>query len=295
MLAKRIIPCLDITKTVKPSKASISSNCARVGDPVALGRRYAEEGADELVYLDISATFRGTQKTFAELVTLSQGNINIPFTVGGGISTVDDAGRLLGAGADKVSINSAAVRNPELIGQIASKYGSQFVVVAIDAKNGGRTVARDNLTAVATSPSASLHLGEGTRSAVRARYSSLRGPRRDEERLPGGTPTHSLGNAVDPGDRLKRCRHCTAHRGCIDPRQGRRRIAASIFHYGEIPIPVLKTRVLAKATVAPVRARSASLIGLWGEHVPPPTRHGDPAKTASATQPTASKPKTTTD
>ena len=132
MLAKRIIPCLDI-KDGETVKGINFLELREVGDPVALGRRYAEEGADELVYLDISATFEG-RKTFAELVTRIAGNINIPFTVGGGISTVDDAGRLLGAGADKVSINSAAVRNPELIGQIASKYGSQFVVVAIDAK-----------------------------------------------------------------------------------------------------------------------------------------------------------------
>lgn len=132
MLAKRIIPCLDI-KDGETVKGINFLQLKEVGDPVALGRRYAEEGADELVYLDISATFEG-RKTFAELVTRIAENINIPFTVGGGISTVDDAGRLLGAGADKVSINSAAVRNPELISQIASKYGDQFVVVAIDAK-----------------------------------------------------------------------------------------------------------------------------------------------------------------
>ena len=111
MLAKRIIPCLDI-KDGETVKGINFLELRGVGDPVALGRRYAEEGADELVYLDISATFEG-RKTFAELVTRIAGNINIPFTVGGGISTVDDAGRLLGAGADKVSINSAAVRNPE--------------------------------------------------------------------------------------------------------------------------------------------------------------------------------------
>ena len=132
MLAKRIIPCLDIKdgQTVK----GINFLALRsVGDPVELGRRYAEEGADELVYLDISATLEG-RKTFAELVGRIAANLNIPFTVGGGISTLEDAAPLLRAGADKVSVNSAAVRNPALIGDLASKYGSQFVVVAIDAK-----------------------------------------------------------------------------------------------------------------------------------------------------------------
>lgn len=132
MLAKRIIPCLDI-KDGKTVKGINFVGLQDVGDPVELGRRYAEEGADELVYLDISATHEG-RKTFTELVERIAEEINIPFTVGGGISTVEDAGRMLKAGADKVSINSAAVRNPQLISDLAAKYGSQFVVVAIDAK-----------------------------------------------------------------------------------------------------------------------------------------------------------------
>ena len=132
MLAKRIIPCLDI-KDGQTVKGINFLGLKDVGDPVELGRRYAEQGADELVYLDISATQEG-RRTFAELVTRIAERINIPFTVGGGIASVEDAGRLLAAGADKVTVNSAAVRNPELISDIASKYGSQFVVVAIDAK-----------------------------------------------------------------------------------------------------------------------------------------------------------------
>lgn len=104
-----------------------------VGDPVELGAKYAADGADELVYLDISATFEG-RHTFTSLVSRIADRINIPFTVGGGISTMDDASRLLDAGADKISINSAAIARPELISEIASRYGSQFVVVAIDAK-----------------------------------------------------------------------------------------------------------------------------------------------------------------
>ena len=132
MLAKRIIPCLDI-KDGQTVKGINFLGLKDVGDPVELGRRYAEQGADELVYLDISATQEG-RRTFAELVTRIAERINIPFTVGGGIASVEDAGRLLAAGADKVTVNSAAVLNPKLISDIASKYGSQFVVVAIDAK-----------------------------------------------------------------------------------------------------------------------------------------------------------------
>ncbi len=153
MLAKRIIPCLDI-KDGKTVKGINFVGLKDVGDPVELGRKYAQEGADELVYLDISATHEG-RKTFTELVERIAEAINIPFTVGGGISTVEDAGRLLKAGADKVSINSAAVKNPQLINDLAAKYGSQFVVVAIDAKqidgrwmittHGGRTLTDKEL------------------------------------------------------------------------------------------------------------------------------------------------------
>lgn len=132
MLTKRIIPCLDI-KDGQTVKGINFVGLRQVGDPVELGARYAREGADELVYLDISASFEG-RKTFTQLVSDVADAINIPFTVGGGISTFEDAARLLDAGADKISINTAAVNNPDLISQIASKYGSQFVVVAIDAR-----------------------------------------------------------------------------------------------------------------------------------------------------------------
>ncbi|MEG1935699.1 MAG: imidazole glycerol phosphate synthase cyclase subunit, partial [Rikenellaceae bacterium] len=131
MVAKRIIPCLDI-KDGQTVKGINFVNLINVGDPVELGRKYAEEGADELVYLDISATQEG-RKTFVSLVERIAENINIPFTVGGGISSIDDAAKLLLAGADKITINSSAVANPQLINDIAERYGSQFVVVAIDA------------------------------------------------------------------------------------------------------------------------------------------------------------------
>jgi len=132
MLTKRIIPCLDI-KNGRTVKGINFENLRDAGDAVELGQFYSEQGADELTFLDITAT-KEARKTFAELVEKIAQKINIPFTVGGGISTVDDVKRLLEAGADKVSINSAAVRNPQLITDIAKQFGSQCVVVAIDAK-----------------------------------------------------------------------------------------------------------------------------------------------------------------
>lgn len=132
MPAKRIIPCLDV-KNGRTVKGINFEGLADVGDPVELGARYAAEGADELVYLDISAS-KEERSTFTDLVRRIAERINIPFTVGGGISSVDDAARLLDAGADKITVNSAAVANPDLITEIASRYGRQFVVVAIDAK-----------------------------------------------------------------------------------------------------------------------------------------------------------------
>ena len=132
MVAKRIIPCLDV-KDGQVVKGIHFEGLRQVGDPVELGAAYAREGADELVFLDISATFEG-RKTFSTLVTQIARHIDIPFTVGGGIASLDDASRLLDAGADKISLNSAALADHKLISRIADQYGSQFVVVAIDAR-----------------------------------------------------------------------------------------------------------------------------------------------------------------
>ena len=132
MLAKRIIPCLDI-KDGRTVKGTQFVDLRDAGDPVELGTRYAQEGADELVFLDITATVE-KRKTLAELVKRIARYVNIPFTVGGGVSSVDDMHVLLNSGADKVSINSAAVRNPVLIEDIAKAAGSQCCVVAIDTK-----------------------------------------------------------------------------------------------------------------------------------------------------------------
>ncbi|MFN0729412.1 imidazole glycerol phosphate synthase subunit HisF [Polaribacter gochangensis] len=132
MLTKRIIPCLDI-KNGRTVKGVNFVNLRDAGDPVELAKIYAENGADELVFLDISAT-EEKRKTLIELVLKVAEQVNIPFTVGGGISSVDDVSVLLNAGADKVSINSSAVKNPQLINELARKFGSQCITVAIDAK-----------------------------------------------------------------------------------------------------------------------------------------------------------------
>lgn len=145
-LAKRIIPCLDI-RDGKTVKGIHFENIREVGDPVELGALYAQQGADELVFLDITATIE-KRKTFAKLVSDIAHHINIPFTVGGGIGSVQDVELLLQAGADKISVNTSAVKNPSLLDELAASFGSQCVVLAVDTRfengewivylNGGR-------------------------------------------------------------------------------------------------------------------------------------------------------------
>ena len=239
MLAKRIIPCLDI-KEGQTVKGINFLELRDVGDPVALGKRYAEDGADELVYLDISASMEG-RKTFAELVTRIAANINIPFTVGGGIASIEDAGRLLTAGADKVTVNSAAVNNPDLISEIASKYGSQFVVVAIDAKqidgvwrvttHGGHRLTEKELFPWAREAQ--------ERGAGEILFTSM-----DHDGTKNGYPCETyarlsqmLSIPVIASGGAGTVQHIAdvLTKGCADAA-----LAASIFHYGEIPIPYLK-------------------------------------------------------
>ncbi len=239
MLAKRIIPCLDI-KEGQTVKGINFLELRDVGDPVALGKRYAEDGADELVYLDISASMEG-RKTFAELVTRIAANINIPFTVGGGIASIEDAGRLLTAGADKVTVNSAAVNNPDLISEIASKYGSQFVVVAIDAKqidgvwrvttHGGHRLTEKELFSWAREAQ--------ERGAGEILFTSM-----DHDGTKNGYPCETyarlsqmLSIPVIASGGAGTVQHIAdvLTKGCADAA-----LAASIFHYGEIPIPYLK-------------------------------------------------------
>ena len=244
MLAKRIIPCLDIREgqTVKGINFVGLRN---VGDPVELGAKYAAEGADELVYLDISATEEGRQ-TFTELVARIAEHIDIPFTVGGGIASVADAGRLLDAGADKVTVNSAAVRDPALIDAIASKYGSQFVVAAIDARTvDGRWVVTTHGGRRPTQRELFAWAAEATdRGAGEILFTSM-----DHDGTRNGYPCDTFaqlsllpvpviasggaGSVQHIADALTLGRADAA-------------LAASIFHYGEIPIPVLKRELRAR-------------------------------------------------
>jgi cyclase len=239
MLTKRIIPCLDI-KDGKTVKGVNFENLRDAGDPVELAQRYAEEGADELVFLDITATVEN-RKTLAELVRRVAHAINIPFTVGGGIGSVADVSALLNAGADKISINSSAVRNPALVDQLAKEFGSQCIVVAIDTRfvggehivhtHGGRTPTEKRtipwakevedrgageilLTSMDT---------DGTKNGfaldVTARISGA-----------AAIPVIASGGAGN-----------IAHFADVFTEgKADAALAASIFHFKEIPIPVLK-------------------------------------------------------
>ncbi len=242
MLAKRIIPCLDI-KDGATVKGINFLELKNVGDPVELGKKYALDGADELVYLDISATNEG-RNTFAELVTRIAENINIPFTVGGGISCLEDAARLLKAGADKITVNSAAVRNPDLINQIASKYGSQFIVVAIDAKtidnqwvvttHGGKKPTERELFTWAQEAQ--------DRGAGEILFTSM-----DHDGTKAGYPCDTFAKlsqmlnipivASGGAGSVQNIADVLTH-GAADAA-----LAASIFHYNEIPIPRLKAEL----------------------------------------------------
>ena len=244
MVAKRIIPCLDV-KDGQVVKGINFLGLKEVGDAVGMGRRYSEEGADELVYLDISATYEG-RRTFVDLVSRIALEINSPFTVGGGISSLEDAARLLDAGADKVSLNSAAIADPALISRIADHYGSQFVVVAIDARQTeGRWMATTHGGRVQTDRELFSWAREAQeRGAGEILFTSM-----DHD----GT---KAGYALEATARL--CEElsipviasggagCTAH--IVDVlTQGKAdaALAASIFHYGEIPIPDLKRELAA--------------------------------------------------
>ncbi len=240
MLAKRIIPCLDI-RDGKTVKGVNFLDVQDVGDPVELGAKYARDGADELVYLDITATFE-ERKLFADLVKRIALHLNIPFTVGGGINEIGDAERLLSAGADKISINSSAVRHPELIGQIARAYGSQFVVVAIDALlemdgtwwvyvNGGRVKTEKELFSWALQ---AQDLGAGEILFTSMNHDGTKNGYANEAlaSLAGSLsiPVIASGGAGKKEDFVD-----VFTIGKADAA-----LAASIFHFNEIPVPELK-------------------------------------------------------
>lgn len=251
MLAKRIIPCLDV-KDGRTVKGINFEGLTDVGDAVELGARYAAEGADELVFLDISASREG-RGTFTRLVERIADRINIPFTVGGGISAIDDASRLLDAGADKITVNSAAVANPELISQIAARYGAQFVVAAIDAKlmddgiwhvtthGGSRVSDRELFTWAAEVESR----GAGEILFTSMNHDGTRNgyPCDTYARLASELtiPVIASGGAGSVGDIAE-----VFEAGHADAA-----LAASIFHYGEITIAELKRQLAARGI--PVR------------------------------------------
>ncbi len=239
MLTKRIIPCLDV-KDGKTVKGINFENITDVGDPVELGRLYAQMGADELVFLDITAT-NEKRKTLSELVTRVAREINIPFTVGGGISSVEDVSHLLNCGADKISVNTVAVKRPELIRELANNFGSQCVVLAIDTKytdgdwyvylNGGR-VATDIKALDWAKQGVALGAGEilltsmnndGTKAGF-----ALDITRAISEAV--NVPVIASGGAGTMEHFVE----------VLGDGKADAALAASIFHYREIEIPVLK-------------------------------------------------------
>ena len=240
MLTKRIIPCLDI-KNGRTVKGTNFVNLRDAGDPVELAMRYTAEGADELVFLDISAT-QEERKTFASLVRDIARHINIPFTVGGGISDIKDVAPLLDAGADKVSINSAAVKNPELIDILSKEFGSQFLVLAIDARK------IDNQWIV--------HTHGGTRATDKKLFSwAKEGQLRGAGEILFTSMDHDgtkNGFAIDPLFKLNQLLSIPV---IASGGAGRKEhflevftlgkadaaLAASIFHFNEVPIPGLKS------------------------------------------------------
>ena len=240
MLAKRIIPCLDV-KNGRTVKGTNFVGLRDAGDPVELAAKYSAEGADELVFLDISATNEG-RKTFSELVSDVARTINIPFTVGGGISSSKDIGRLLDAGADKVSINTAAVKDPLLLTDAAKNFGSQCVVLAVDAKhtgegwrvflNGGRVSTQFDATEWIRR-GVDLGAGEILLTSMNADGTKC-GFEVELTRAVSdgvGVPVIASGGAGtmdDFGDIFVRGKADAA-------------LAASVFHYGEISIQELKS------------------------------------------------------
>ncbi len=248
MLAKRIIPCLDV-KNGQTVKGVNFENLKYAGDPVELAKKYSDEGADELVFLDITATNEG-RKTTLQMVEKVAQEIFIPFTVGGGIKDITDIQNLLMAGADKISLNSAAVNNPDLVKQAADKFGSQCVIIAIDSKkidddfyvfiNAGKKNTGIKVTEwakyVEKAGAGEILLtsmnADGTQNGFDLEITKL-----VSESL--NIPVIASGGAgADPQHFID----------VFDKAHADAALAASIFHYGTLPIPVLK-EALKKADI----------------------------------------------
>lgn len=245
MLTKRIIPCLDI-KDGRTVKGVNFVDLRDAGDPVDLAAAYVKQGADELVFLDITATVE-KRKTLAELVRRIAATINIPFTVGGGISSIADADLLLSAGADKVSINSSAVKRPELINELADNFGSQFVVVAIDTKkheSGWKVYVKGGReeTPLYTIPWAEEVQQRGAGEIL---LTSM-----DNDGTKGGFALDITGhlsqNLSIPVIASGGAGNIEHFIDVFDIAKADAALAASIFHFGEVPIPELKKALRAK-------------------------------------------------
>jgi imidazole glycerol-phosphate synthase subunit HisF len=243
MLKRRIIPCLDI-KNGRTVKGVNFVSLRDAGDAVELARMYAEQGADELVFLDITATIEN-RKTLAELVERIAAEINIPFTVGGGINTTEDVSMLLSAGADKISVNSSAVRRPRLISELASRFGSQCVVTAIDTRyindmptvviDGGRTPTGINTIDWAMRAE-SLGSGEILLTSM-----NTDGTKEGFDMVITGEVSRLVNIPViasGGAGTMEHFREVFFNTSCSAA------LAASIFHFGEIMIPDLKKYLL---------------------------------------------------
>jgi len=238
-LAKRIIPCLDV-KDGETVKGTNFVHLRHAGDPVELGKAYSDAGADELVFLDITASFEG-RKTFTDMVTRVAREINIPFTVGGGIHQLEDVERLLYAGADKVSVNSSALRNPHLIDEITGKFGSQVCVCAIDARldedgwhcyvKGGRERTDRGLLEWAKEAE--------DRGAGEILFTSM-----NHDGVKTGYANEALAMLTDelsiPVIASGGAGKMEHFRDAFLLGKADAALAASVFHFGEIPIPALK-------------------------------------------------------
>ncbi len=244
MLAKRIIPCLDV-KNGETVKGVNFEQLRSAGDPVSLAKKYSDEGADELVFLDITAT-NEARKTTVNMVESVASQVFIPFTVGGGIRSIDDMKTLLLAGADKVSINSQAVKNPQLIKDSSDYFGSQCIVVAIDAKK----VDNDFFVFInAGTKNTGLRLLDWAKNVESLGAGEILLTSMDADGTQDGFDiemtrlvAQSVGiPVIASGGAGANSQHFVDifHKGCADAA-----LAASIFHFGTLPVPELKSQLL---------------------------------------------------
>lgn len=239
MLTKRIIPCLDI-KNGRTVKGVHFVNLRDAGDPVMLAKHYAEVGADELVFLDISATIEG-RKTMRDMVLKVAEQVNIPFTVGGGISSVNDVDVMLKSGADKIAINSSAVKRPALINELSQKFGSQCVVVAIDAK---QIEGKWLVYLAGGSIPTELDLFEWALEVEKRGAGEILFTSMDHDGTKSGFANEALAKLSDllhipiiASGGAGEVEHFIEVFKCGKSDAA---LAASVFHFGEIPIPALK-------------------------------------------------------